>query len=184
MLKPNYHRKEKNANYKIGYGFGNMHFDELKSRGIIAYYVNGYIIRFVPKYDEDLFDFPPNKERLENISVRDREFKSMDEHRYWSFYDSDLVFYVSDEKRGELIVREYFEEGKSNIPRCVIQCITQEEYAPIYKEVKTFPYLYPHLPVHVRRSHLLKTKIIQFLDKHLENLKAVINDDFRESVFT
>ncbi len=185
MLKPYYSKREVNPNYKLGYGFGNEYFDSKKTRGIIEYYVNGYSVRFIPEYDENKYAFPPEKELLEWMSYNVNQYKDTSHRRMYSFYNADLVFYVKDQYDGKTIVRKYADESGNLLhPQCLINCISKKVYDPIYQEVRTkFPYLYPTLPIHVRRNDVLNSKIVEFLDKKFIELKSQLSIKFRNSIF-
>ncbi len=58
-LKPNYHKHEIAANYKIMHGFAE-YFDYGVSKGVHELLINGFTVRFIPAYDETKYDFPPD----------------------------------------------------------------------------------------------------------------------------
>lgn len=183
MLKPNYSRREINANYKLGYGLGNEYFDETKSRGIIEYLLNGHTIRLIPPYNLSKFDFPPTLESLKKIQHSHRYFNSMDEHRYYAFFHSEIVFYVNDDRLGETLVLDFKSEDLIIKHYCLVHFISTEIYQELYKEAREkLPFVYGRIPPNVKRNSILDLKVVQFLDRKIVELKPLLSEGMLESL--
>ncbi len=188
MLKPNYGSKENNNNYKIGHGHSNMYFNSIKTMGINELLINGYLVMFIPKYDFQIYHFPPST--LEMLTIRNsvNEFKNVHQRRVFSFYYAALVFFEYPEKAAENF---YFysdenltdEEKKSNFG--LIHCIDSSTFSILTKEMqRKMPYIQSarKLSHHIRHDDIADLKFVQFLDAKFQELKELLPHKFRVSL--
>jgi hypothetical protein len=186
MLKPDYYKREISENYKVGSGYGNDYFEGTKSRGIFELLLNGVVVRIIPPYGLQKYTFLPNEEELEKIHESDRDFKSMDERRFYSFYTADIVFYVNDSRAGESFRHNMEQHAIDPLFTCVVHCITPETYTILSKEIRiNLPIAHSDLNIqtmHLRKEDLIKYKLVCFLDETLPKISNLLTDDMKASL--
>ena len=171
-------------NYCIAFRFGKHHFDGGKSGGLLELIVNqSLVIRVIPNFENDEFQYPPEREKLEFLHELERDFKSKREHRYYQFYTADVIFYVDAEKKGKIETLD-FSHLKANIEnRTVVYFIDEATYAELVYEVRD---KFPFFPSEKRRggkiwkNSILKSKTIKLLDAILPQLISLLDPQKKE----
>jgi len=188
MLKPNYHKNEVAANYKIMHAYGNGYFENDYSKGVHELLINGFTVRFIPHYDERKNSFPPNIKELVRLHNSESELKNLNEFRLHSFFKSDVAFYASDSRKGTSIRYEFDDNSRLNHRKgefCLIICIDKKEFVDRIRQMRTtLPYVWSRrqLSLPIRRDDIQDLTIIKFLDINFKKYGHSFPVDFRQSL--